>query len=146
MKRYIIVSILLVGAVSATGYQKMCYVHPQYGRRGCLEDMQGKLGKQLGYDVTTSINYMLESEDGRRTCFIRLHGADRTRVRLVLDKWTPDTPINDEMIQKLLLSRKGHLKVAGYVLRDFKLRYPVITVQEIRGALALDQAADTDKQ
>lgn len=145
MKRYIIASIL-VGTLSVNGYQKMCYVHPWYGRQGCLEDMQVKLGKELGYDVTTPINYTLESEDGRRTCFIRLHGADRTRVRLVLDKCNPDTTIDDEMIQKLLCSRKGHLKVAGFVLRDFKLRYPEITVQEIRGALALDEAADTNKQ
>ena len=129
---------LVIVAGSAAGYHKCCYVHPQYGRKGSLQDLTCRL---RGHFEDCKHNYEICSSDGRRTCRIRLDKIEAVQTRLFLNQCSCalDTPIEDEMIQKLLTSKKAYHKTVGLILRDFKYHDKTVTLQQVRASLGLDQ-------
>jgi hypothetical protein len=130
--------LLLAGTFPAYGYQKLCYIHPQYGRKGSFDDLKCLLGKHLD---ECKHDYEVCSLDGRRTCHIRLSKAEAAHARLFLDQCScaADTPIADEMVQELLNSRKVQLKTVGLILRDFKHHNKAVTIQQVRCSLGLEK-------
>lgn len=128
--------LLLVGNIPTYGYNKFCYIHPQYGRKGSFQDMKCILGKHF---EGCKHDYEVCSLDGRRTCHIRLSKAEAAHARLFLEQCTcaVDTPIADEMVQKLLSSKKTQLKTVGLILRDFKSHNKDVTLQQVRCSLGL---------
>jgi hypothetical protein len=130
--------LLLAGTFPAYGYQKLCYIHPQYGRKGSLNDLKCILGKHFD---ECKHDYEVCSGDGRKTCHIRLNKAEMAHARLYLEQCSDsaDTPIADEKVQDLLSSRKTNLKTVGLILRDFKHYNKAITLQQVRCSLGLDK-------
>lgn len=140
MKINILAILLLVGAGTAPayGYHKFCYLHPQYGRKGSLNDLKCLLGKHF-HDCTH--DYEICSPDGRKTCRIRLNKAELAHTKLYLQRCAsrPDAPIADNMIQGLLNSKKANLKTVGLILRDFKHYNNAVTLQQVRCSLGLNK-------
>jgi len=130
--------ILIIGAMPVQGYHKFCYLHPQYGRKGSLEDLKCIINKHFASD-TSKPNYEVCSIDGRRTCHIRLSKTELAQAKIFFDHCTcaVDSPIADEMVQGLLNAKKTHLRTMGLVLRDFKYHNKNATVQQVRCALGL---------
>lgn len=140
MKIYTIWAFLLVtSATCMNAYHKMCYMCPQYGRKG---DVQCLVAKYCVCNVSHPIHYTLDSADGRRVCHIRLEGGDALQVRMFLDKYDANAPITDEAIQGLLNSRKKHLKTVGLILRDFKYHNKDVTADQVRCALGITSQQD----
>lgn len=139
MKRStLMILLLIIGAVPAYGYHKFCYIHPQYGRKGSLQDLQCILGKHL---EDCKHDYEICSGDGRRTCHIRLSKTEAAQARCFLDRCTcaVDSPIAEEMVQRLLKSKKVNLKTVGLILRDFKSHNKDITLRQVRCSLGIDK-------
>ena len=130
--------LLVMGAVPAHGYHKFCYVHPQYGRKGSLQDLKGILGKHFD---ECKHDYEVCSLDGRKTCQIRLSKAEAAHARLFLEQCpcAVDAPIDDEMVQGLLSSKKTSLKTVGFILRDFKHHNKEVTLHQVRCSLGLEK-------
>lgn len=130
--------ILAMGVAPASAYQKLCYVHPHYGRKGSLDDLKCVLGKHLCYNACKP-NYEVCSADGRRTCHIRLNKIEFAHAKLFLNQCpcVGDAPIADDMVEGLLSSKKVNLKTVGLILRDFKYHNKHVTIQQVKDALGL---------
>lgn len=136
MKINILAILLLAGASPAYGYHKFCYLHPQYGRKGSLDDLKCLLGKHI---EGCKHDYEICSGDGRKTCHIRLNKAELGHAKLYLEQCSCpcDAPIADEMVQSLLNSKKANLKTVGLILRDFKHYNKAVTLEQVRTSLRL---------
>ena len=137
------VVLALAGMTSLYGYQKTCYLRPQYGRIGSTKPLEKMMGKCAAPETACVVAYSLKSADGRKKCNVCLTPTEMAYVKRVLSESDADVEITESMINALLHCKKGNggligRKIVGQVLRDFKDKDKRVTVQMVRDALGIN--------